>query len=456
MFSQGKRCDLGNQRVGVVNQMNKRDYYEILGVSKTASQNEIKKAYNKLAKKNHPDMNPDSKIADGKFKEVTEAYETLSDGESRSHYDCCGHTSLSVFDDGFGASRQQRSSKRGIKISAKARRLLTWVVIVVLMTAAVYFIVSKEPELKPYKTQFYAMDTIINITVYSGYEANAHRVLAAAEAEFMRIANLTNRFGEQLPDPTVSEIYRINNSGGNPVRVSQEMIMLIEQAFGVVEQSRGAFDITVGAAMDLWNFGGGGSIPAETALTAALGKVGMDKVTVNREESTVTVPIGFVLDLGAVAKGYATDCAKDVIKAAGIKHALVDAGGNIYAIGTKPDGNPWRIGIRNPRNAAENILILSLSDCAAVTSSDDQRFFIADGNRYHHILDPHTGKPSASGAISVTIVAESSLMADMLSTAGFVLGAEEFAKAFPDAKSVILLDNSGVLIHSDLYNEANL
>jgi len=340
--------------------------------------------------------------------------------------------------------------------SVKQRRLLTWIMLVVLAAAAVYFVAFREPELKPYKIQFYAMDTIINITVYSRYEANAYRVLAEAEAEFIRVANLTNRFGEQLPDPNVSDVYRLNNSGGKPVGVSEEIIMLIEQAFAMTERSQGAFDITVGAAMDLWNFDGGGSVPTDAALKSTLEKVGMDKITVNKADGTVTVPTGTVLDLGAVAKGYATDCAKDIIKAAGIKHALIDAGGNIYAIGTRPDSNPWRVGIRNPRNASETILILSITDCSAVTSSDDQRFFIADNKRYHHILDPHTGYPSASGALSVTIIAESSLMADMLSTAGFVLGSEAFAENFPDIKSVIMLDNSEILVHSDLYIEGYL
>ena len=132
------------------------------------------------------------------------------------------------------------------------------------------------------------------------------------------------------------------------------------------------------------------------------------------------------MDLGGIAKGYAGDEAIKIYKKYGIKSAYINLGGNVVVLGTKPDGKPWRIGVQNPR--AENgfyIGIVEVADKAVVTSGDYERFFEENGKRYHHILDPKTGRPADSGLISSTIVTDVSMDADALSTAAFVLGLEK-------------------------------
>ena len=147
-----------------------------------------------------------------------------------------------------------------------------------------------------------------------------------------------------------------------------------------------------------------------------------------------------VMDLGGCAKGYATDEAFEALREAGIRHAIINAGGNVYALGTKPDGSPWRVGVQDPRNPQGIIAVLAVSDRAVVSSGDYQRFFEQDGNRYHHILDPATGKP-AGQVMQTTVVADSAIDADILSTTLFVLGTQkglDFVKGLPATEAVFV------------------
>ena len=292
--------------------------------------------------------------------------------------------------------------------------------------------------LQSYSSEFYAMDTVIMVTVNSNDSQKAAEVLLAVEAEFNRIANLTSRFGETMPDPLQSDIYRINAGAGSPVEVSVEIIMLISHALEMNELSGGAFDITLGGISDLWNFKNPelSRKPSDAELAEALKHVGADKIVCDAASSTVMVEKGTVLDFGAVAKGYATDCAAEIIRKSGIKSALVNAGGNVYVIGSRIDKNAWLVGIRHPRDEENFCALVNLTDCTIVTSGDDQRYFIHEGVRYHHILDPKTGFPSTSGCTSVSIIGQSSLYADMFSTAAFVLGMEEFSRLFPEVEYI--------------------
>jgi len=151
---------------------------------------------------------------------------------------------------------------------------------------------------------------------------------------------------------------------------------------------------------------------------------------------------GMSLDLGSVAKGYATDMAVEALRACGIEHALISAGGNVYVMGGRPDGSPWRVGIQDPRHEGEILGIVELFEGSVVTSGDDQRYFIVDGTRYHHIFNPSDGFP-ARGVWQSTIISSSSMDADILSTITFILGPE---------KSEVLLKElglSGIIVDED-------
>jgi thiamine biosynthesis lipoprotein len=152
------------------------------------------------------------------------------------------------------------------------------------------------------------------------------------------------------------------------------------------------------------------------------------------------------LDLGGIAKGYACDKAVEILKNAGVKHGIIDMGGNVYAYGAKPDGSPWRVGVKSPF-AGENGYFgaLAVTGRAVVTSGVYERFFEQDGRFYHHIMDPKTGGPVRNGLVSVTIVGASATQADALSTACFVLGAERGLAALAATS-----DAEGVFVSEDL------
>ncbi|MEW5865482.1 MAG: FAD:protein FMN transferase [Bacillota bacterium] len=270
----------------------------------------------------------------------------------------------------------------------------------------------------------FLMDTYVSIRAVG---PGARQAVGAAFDEMRRVEALTSRF------VATSDVSRINQgAGGDPVQVSDETFMLLDRALKCSELSGGAFDITIGPVVDAWGFGTDKPhVPDAPTLARALSLVNWRALELNPEGKTVRLPLpGMSIDLGGIAKGYAADRAATVLRDHGIQHALIDAGGNIAAVGTRPDGKPWRIGIRDPRgeNPADTIgPVIVVKDAAVVTSGDYERFFVDNGQRYHHIFDPSTGKP-ASLARSATVIAKNSCDADMLSTAVFVLGPEKGLK----------------------------
>ena len=172
--------------------------------------------------------------------------------------------------------------------------------------------------------------------------------------------------------------------------------------------------------MQLWGFGGEPSVPDGDDIAALLPLVDMEQLEL--EDGHASLPAGMGLDLGGIAKGYAADKLCALLGTYGVKSAMLSLGGNVSVLGTKPDGSNWRIGIRNPKDASGIVGVVEASDCAIVTSGSYQRYFEADGKRYHHILDPDTGYPADGGLASVTIMTANGTRADALSTALFVMG----------------------------------
>lgn len=266
---------------------------------------------------------------------------------------------------------------------------------------------------------FFSMDTYMSITVYG---EGAGTAAGIAESE---IFSLESKLSRTIPD---SDISRINSSATASCEVSDATAYLIGLAKEYSAITDGAFDITIGAVMDAWGFGKTDSatyrVPSADELDSLLVYVGSDMIRL--EGNTVTLANeGMVLDLGGVGKGYAGDVAAKVLRDQGIVSALLKLGGNIYCIGTKLDGSLWRVAVQDPDWSDSYVGVLSLSDTAAVTTGGYRRFFEQDGVVYHHVLDPSTGYPADSGLTSVTIVAENSAKADILSTAIYVMGEED-------------------------------
>lgn len=279
-----------------------------------------------------------------------------------------------------------------------------------------------------YSSDQFLMDTLISVKVYGNDPETLKKAVDAAYAEMRRIAELSDGF----PQPGTaayrsSDVCRINaQAGKNPVRVDGDILAMLLLAKKYNELSEGAFDVTVGPLMDLWGFGGNNPhIPSPDQIQAALAYVGSKDLVLNEQDQTAFLRRkGMKLDLGAVAKGYATEKALQALQNMGIKKALIDAGGNIRVLGQNAHNTPWRIGIKDPRKSDAIVAVLPLVDTSAVTSGDYYRFFESGGKRYHHILDPRSGYP-ASRNMSVTVVTKDAGVADILSTVFFVHSPEK-------------------------------
>lgn len=295
------------------------------------------------------------------------------------------------------------------------------------------FISGCSGKYEPIKESRIALGTVVEITVASADEEAARKVLERAFAEFERVEALLSGY---RPD---SEIAKLNATGEG--RLDPEVFRLLQRAREVSGISDGAFDVTVGAVVDLWRFDEGGSVPGEEELRQALASVGYLGLQLDPEDRTVRLAVeGMKVDLGGIGKGYAVDMAAEVLRGGGIDEAIIDAGGDLLLLGARPGKNFWRIGIRHPRDPARLLVSLDLADTAVVTSGDYERFFMDGSTRYHHILDPKTGRP-ATGCQSVTVMAPRATEADAYATAAFVLGPEKgiaFLRSLPGVEGIIV------------------
>jgi FAD:protein FMN transferase len=257
------------------------------------------------------------------------------------------------------------------------------------------------------------MGTVVEITVLDGGAGNLSAIIDAAFTEMARVETLMSPY---LPD---SDVARLNRSEA-PLAVAPETAAVIRQGLKIAAASHGAFDLTLGLLKALWNFESGAPLlPSDEAIGAALAGIGptalsLAGTTVSKSDARLAV------DLGGIAKGYAVDQAVAILRQHGIQQASVNAGGDLRLLGDR-QGRPWRIAIQHPRQPEQLLAIIPATDQAVVTSGDYERFFLAEGRRYHHLLNPHTGFP-ANACRSVTVVAAEAMLADALATAAFVLG----------------------------------
>ncbi len=249
---------------------------------------------------------------------------------------------------------------------------------------------------------------------------------------FSRLKEIDARFSANSAS---SDISRINSAAGKKaVAVHDDVYFVIESAVKYASLSGGLFDPTIGPLVKLWGIGTGHEkVPSQNEIETAVAKVDYKKIRLNKNEkkdsSTVMLAEeGMALDLGGIAKGYAADELARILSEHNIPSAIIDLGGNIYAFGNKSDYSPWRIGIKNPDRTSDipALLYETKTPATVVTSGVYERFFIKNDVRYHHILNPRTGRPSQSGILSSTIIASSSMAADALSTISFLMGQNEF------------------------------
>lgn len=242
-----------------------------------------------------------------------------------------------------------------------------------------------------------------------------------------------------------SEIYKINHSNGNPVQVSDDTVAIIKEGIYYSALSEGAFDISIGAVTSIWDFKSEEHIvPSSDDVKAAVQMVNYNNIQI--EGNTVKLmKKGMKLDVGALAKGYIADKLKEYLTNNGVKHAIIDLGGNVLVIGTKPDGSDYNIGIQKPFDETGiPYTSVKIHDKSMVTTGIYQRYFEKDNEFYHHILDPETGYPCENNLYSVTIITDSSADADALSTTTFLLGFDkgmELINSLENVEAVFITDD---------------
>jgi thiamine biosynthesis lipoprotein len=297
------------------------------------------------------------------------------------------------------------------------------------------------------------MGSELAIAAWTGDEAAA---VAAFDAAFAEADRLDRIMSVWQPG---SELLQINAAaGGHPVPASADVREVMKTAIQVGDWTGGKFDVTFGALSGLWKFDAqnqDNSIPTSADIERRLPLIDYTTVRVDDAAGTVFLSrAGVSAHLGGIGKGYAVDRVAGMLRQAGLRDFMVQFGGDMFLSGRRGD-RPWRVALRDPRGPLDQAFAaIELSDETFSTSGDYERFFMAGGRRYHHIIDPDTGAP-ARGARSVTIIARTSTLADALSTGVFVMGPDEgmaLVERLSDVEAVIVTDDNEVRVSAGLRN----
>ncbi len=283
----------------------------------------------------------------------------------------------------------------------------------------------------------FAMDTFIDLKAQG---ENGEKALLEAEKEINRL--------EKLFSPTIeqSEIFAINQyAAKQTVTVSKDTFDLIEKAKEYCNITEGAFDITIAPVVKAWGFTEEVKrVPSDEEIQQKLQLVDNNKLHIDKQNSTVYLENeNMSIDLGGIAKGYASNKVNEILKKNGVSSAVISLGGNVSVTGKRPDGTKWRIAVQDPMNSEGYVGILNVEDTSVITSGVYQRFFEQNGKKYHHIIDTKTGKPTQNGLLSVTIVCDNGAMADALSTSVMVAGLQKGSELWRK------LDNFGMIVITD-------
>ena len=292
-----------------------------------------------------------------------------------------------------------------------------------------------------------ADEAIMGTAIHAELWGPGHRLAEAAIAAVM--AEMHRIDASMSPHKPDSELSRINRDAGRaPVAVSREMFDLVARSLEFSRRSNGAFDITFAAVGNLYDYRRG-TMPSEAEVAAARAAVGYQHLVLDRAASTIRFARpGMRIDLGGFAKGHAVDNCATILRRLGIEHAIVSAGGDSRIVGDRR-GRPWTVGIRDPRRAGQVVALLPLENAAVSTSGDYERFFERDGVRYHHVIDPRTGR-SPDAIHSVTIIAADGLTTEALAKCVFVMGLDaglRLIESFPGVDAVVV-DSAGKLHYS--------
>ena len=290
------------------------------------------------------------------------------------------------------------------------------------------------------------MSTSVDFIIFTDDKKRGNRAIDEAIVEINRIVKVMSEWN---PD---SEISRVNqNAGIKPVKVSEELYRVLEASINIGKKTQGAFDITFKSAGKLWNFRNQ-TVPSESKIIEAIKNIDYRNVQLDPTNKAVLITNkNTQIGLGGIAKGYAVDRAVQIIKKHQFTEFAVNAGGDLYAQGRHSD-SLWKVGIQNPRAKDDILATLPVGNMAVATSGDYERFFIHEGTRYSHIIDPRTGYP-ASACQSVTVLAPRTFWADALATGIFVLGPQDglaLVNSMEEIEALIVDRNGEVLLSRGL------
>ena len=310
-----------------------------------------------------------------------------------------------------------------------------------ILTGCAKFFPAEKQEISTQSTshsrEIFAMDTAMRVTAYGD---RAKEAVQAAEEEIKRLDALFS-VGNASGD-----IARLNENAS--AVVSGETCELINRSKELYNSTGGALNIAVYPLMEAWGFTSGEyRVPEQKEIDAMLTCMDVDEISCDENTGEVILPEGMGIDLGAIAKGYTSARLMDVFVSYDIASAIVSLGGNVQALGNKPDGTKWRVAVEDPFSEEGDSYagILEITDQAVITSGAYERYFEQDGKRYHHIIDPATGYPAENGLASVTVVSQDGALADALSTALFVMGKDKalaYWKEHADEFNVILIEDN--------------
>jgi thiamine biosynthesis lipoprotein len=324
----------------------------------------------------------------------------------------------------------------------------------VLLSLPVFSSACNTVQSKPVKSTDFALGTIIEQQVYG---ANAQK---ASDEVWAQIKERDALWTINSPGGDINKLN--NNAGLGYVELNPETISILREARRISDLSGGAaFDITVAPLVKAWGIGTDNPrVPSADAVQELVSLVNYRDVLIDEKNGLASLlKKGQMVDLGGIAKGYIGDRAIDIYKSNGITSAFINLGGNVAALGSKPDGSPWTVGIQNPRGENSDIVgVVEVVDKAVVTSGDYQRYFIKDGQRYCHIFDPGTGYPMDSGLMSVTIIASSSTDADGLAKV-IVLGLDrgmEMVKNYGRAEAIFITNDKKIYVTPGLKGKFRL
>jgi len=309
-------------------------------------------------------------------------------------------------------------------------------------------------EITPTVKTTFLMGTLIKITIYDELKDNS-----VFDKAFNRIQEIEDKMTINK-DSEISEIIRLNNEAGKDfITLSPDTFYVLEKGKYYSELSGGQFDITIGPIVKLWNIDTENAhIPQDTDIKSKLPLINYKNLELDKDQKKAKLlKSNMIVDLGAIAKGYAADEAAKILTSNGIKNAIINLGGNILTIGIKPDGSPWRLGLQDPfKPRGEYMGVVKLTDQALVSSGTYEKYFEKNGKRYHHIIDPQTGYPTENNLISVSIITKESVDADALSTSIFLLGLENgmgIIEDLPNTEAVFITYDKKVYVSQGITNE---